>query len=116
MFVFKTILTLFIFPFSLPVYADYETARAAYEAGNYEMAFKEVFYLAEKVSAKSQNRLGTMYHDVLGVPQDYAKAAKWYQKAAEQGVAEAQHNLGSMYKQLPFLHQSTLFLTHFKEL
>ena len=30
-------------------------------------------------------------------PQDDAEAAKWYRLAAEQGDAEAQHNLGVMY-------------------
>ncbi len=32
-----------------------------------------------------------------GVEQDYAEAAKWYRKAAEQGVGEAQFNLGGCY-------------------
>ena len=32
-----------------------------------------------------------------GVPQDYAAAASWYRKAAEQGYARAQNNLGVMY-------------------
>jgi hypothetical protein len=32
-----------------------------------------------------------------GVPQDYAAAASWSRKAAEQGYAEAQYNLGVMY-------------------
>jgi TPR repeat protein len=32
-----------------------------------------------------------------GVPQEYAKAANWYQKAANQGVDTAQANLGFLY-------------------
>ena len=32
-----------------------------------------------------------------GVPQDYAAAASWYRKAADQGHADAQTNLGLMY-------------------
>ena len=32
-----------------------------------------------------------------GVSQDYTEAVKWYRKAAEQGVAKAQYNLGAMY-------------------
>ena len=32
-----------------------------------------------------------------GAPQDYVAAARWYRKAAEQGYASAQLNLGSMY-------------------
>jgi len=31
------------------------------------------------------------------VPQDYKEAVKWYRKAAEQGHAYAQSNLGGMY-------------------
>jgi TPR repeat protein len=40
-----------------------------------------------------------MYTDNVGVPQDYAEAMKWYREAAEQGLAQAQHNLGVMYDQ-----------------
>jgi S1-C subfamily serine protease len=38
-----------------------------------------------------------MYDNGHGVKQDYAKAAKWYRKAAEQGDAAAQFNLAIMY-------------------
>jgi uncharacterized protein len=31
------------------------------------------------------------------VPQDYAEAAKWHRKAADQGNAHAQNHLGVMY-------------------
>ncbi len=31
------------------------------------------------------------------MPEDYDEAAKWYRKAAEQGHANAQYNLGIMY-------------------
>ena len=31
------------------------------------------------------------------VPRDRAEALKWYRRAAEQGVAEAQFNLGNLY-------------------
>ena len=37
-----------------------------------------------------------MYRQGHGVPQDYAQAAVWYRKAAEQGDAGAQFNLGTM--------------------
>src|SRR5215472_6965852 len=32
-----------------------------------------------------------------GVPQDYAEAAKWFRKAADQGNADAQYGLGLLY-------------------
>ena len=38
-----------------------------------------------------------MYDQGQGVPQDDEQAASWFRKAAEQGVAEAQYNLGKMY-------------------
>ena len=45
----------------------------------------------------AQHDLGGKYEDGLGVPQDYAEAAKWFRLAAEQGLADAQNNLGLMY-------------------
>ncbi len=38
-----------------------------------------------------------MYGNGQGVPQDDAEAARWYRKAAEQGLAKAQYRLGIMY-------------------
>ncbi len=39
-----------------------------------------------------------MYDNGRGVPQDYAEAAGWWRKAAEQGYAKAQNALGIMYE------------------
>jgi len=39
-----------------------------------------------------------MYEDGHGVPENDATAVKWYTKAAEQGDAAAQNNLGVMYE------------------
>ena len=38
-----------------------------------------------------------MYGKGQGVPQDYKEAVRWYRKAANQGLALAQYNLGVMY-------------------
>ena len=38
-----------------------------------------------------------MFHKGKGVPENYVVAANWYRMAAEQGKAEAQHNLGRMH-------------------
>ena len=46
--------------------------------------------------AEAQNRLGVMYANGQGVPQDLAESARWYRKAADQGDAGAQYNLGLM--------------------
>jgi TPR repeat protein len=39
-----------------------------------------------------------MYDDGRGVEKDEAEAVQWYRKAAEQGAAIAQNNLGEMYR------------------
>ncbi len=41
--------------------------------------------------------LGLMYYYGTGVPQSYAEAARWLQRAADQEQAEAQSMLGTMY-------------------
>ncbi|MEN8734596.1 MAG: tetratricopeptide repeat protein, partial [Lentimonas sp.] len=42
--------------------------------------------------------LGYMYDfGYGGVPEDDTEAVKWYRKAAEQGYAQAQYNLGMAY-------------------
>lgn len=41
---------------------------------------------------------GNDYYFGDGVEQDYAEAVKWYQKAAEQGYADAQYSLGYCYE------------------
>lgn len=47
--------------------------------------------------ADAQHKLGYAYDKGEGVPQDYAQAAAWYRKAAEQGHAGAQFFLGVAY-------------------
>jgi TPR repeat protein len=41
---------------------------------------------------------GTAYMEGEAEPQDFHKAAEWFEKAADKGVAEANVNLGSMYR------------------
>ena len=53
---------------------------------------------AELGDTHAQFNLGVHYHDGdHGLPQDFAEAARWYHKAAEQGFAPAQNNLGALY-------------------
>ena len=40
-----------------------------------------------------------MYEEGRGVEQDYATAVEWFRKAADQGDANAQYNLGVMYEE-----------------
>jgi TPR repeat protein len=53
--------------------------------------------LALKGHAQAQFRVGSLYDEGEGVPQDFKEAAKWYRLAATQGHASAQNNLGMLY-------------------
>ena len=48
---------------------------------------------AEEGDAETQFKMGVRYHKM----KDYDKAEKWYEMAAEQGLAKAQGKLGRMY-------------------
>jgi hypothetical protein len=54
--------------------------------------------LAAQGHASAQNQLGQLYDSGRrGVPQDYATARGWYEKAAAQGHGWAQNQLGQLY-------------------
>jgi hypothetical protein len=60
--------------------------------------FVETMVKARLGEKDAQVTLANMYRDGKGVlDQDYQAAMDWYRKAAEQGSAEAQHNVGSIY-------------------
>ena len=46
---------------------------------------------------EEQNEIGERYYDGLYVTQNYEEAARWFAKAARQGYAPAQFNLGTCY-------------------
>jgi TPR repeat protein len=45
----------------------------------------------------AQANLGACYYEGRGVSKDYYEAARWYRKAADQGIADVQVLLASMY-------------------
>ena len=77
--------------------AQFDEAVNAYEAGDYILAFKTWLPLAYEEDPAAQRNLAHLYRMGLGVKQDFAKAADWYRKAAELGLARAQANLANMY-------------------
>ena len=52
---------------------------------------------AKAGDAKAQYTLGYDYYKGKGIAQDYAQAAVWWRKSADQGFASAQNNLGVLY-------------------
>jgi hypothetical protein len=57
---------------------------------------QQLMRLATQGNASAQNQLGQLYANGRGVPQDYAMARGWYEKAAAQGHAWAQNQLGQL--------------------
>jgi hypothetical protein len=76
---------------------DFGKGLEAYQRGDYAAALREWRPLAGQGDAAAQYKLGALYDDGQGVPQDHAEAARWYRKAAEQGHAWAQYKLGALY-------------------
>ncbi len=84
--------------FAVPAAAGpFEDGVAAYSKGDYATALRLLFPLAEQGNARAQLNLGVMYNNGWGVTQNDAEAAKWFRKAAEQGLANAQYLVGNMY-------------------
>lgn len=60
--------------------------------------------------ADEQFNLGSQCANGSGMPQSYAKAWEWWEQAAAQGHAQAQHNLGKLYyegKGVPYDYDHT---------
>ncbi len=74
-----------------------EDALAAYNRGDYPTAFRLISRLAEQGDPAVEAALGVMYNSGLGVPQNYAEAAKWFHRAAERGSGSACSMLGIIY-------------------
>jgi TPR repeat protein len=81
----------------LPAWADYQSGVDAYYKGDFKAAYDAWLPLAEAGDAVAQNSLGALYDHGLGVPEDNAEAARWYEMAAQQGMPLAMRNLGNQY-------------------
>ena len=65
--------------------------------GLFSAALAPVQLAASQGNSWAQSDLADFYFDGLVIDADYRSAAFWYQKAAEQGYAPAQTNLGVLY-------------------
>ena len=81
-----------------PAFADYGSAKRAFEIGDHTTAFTEFRALAEEGDPRAQFALGLMFQTGRGADKDYGKARYWYRSAAAQGLARAQSNLGVLYR------------------
>ncbi len=69
-----------------------------FDRANYETAMKIWLPMAESGDPKAQNYVGEIFEKGLGVAPDFALAAQWYRKAADQNYRAAQINLGQLYE------------------
>jgi len=77
-----------------PARADLRAGIAAFMAGDRVIAWRELLPLARKGDAVAENYVGIMYAHGFGTDKDMTEAAYWYEKAAKQGLTDAQFNLG----------------------
>jgi TPR repeat protein len=83
-----------------PVPADedaFDKAIHTYGCADYPKAFGMIVPLAKGGHALAQYQMGLMLEQGQGTPADLAEAYKWYQKAADQGIADAYFALGQIY-------------------
>ena len=70
----------------------------SYDRADYSTALKIWLPMAQEGDAEAQSYVGEIYEKGLGLIPDFAVAAHWYQKAADQELARAQINLGHLYE------------------
>ena len=81
---------------SQEIAADFATGVAAYDAGDFEKAFKVWWELRFEDLAAMRN-LGMMLRKGIGTPKDAKRAEEIYLRAAEVGMPTAQADLADMY-------------------
>ena len=67
------------------------------QTSNTSNDFNHYLKLAEQGDPEAQNKIGKLYYNGNGVPQDTEQAFYWFKQAADRGNAKAQNNLGYMY-------------------
>jgi TPR repeat protein len=74
-----------------------QDAVAAIHRKDYPTAVRLLEPLAKAGNPLAQTRLGLLYYHGHGVRESDAAALQWFERAARQGLAEAQFQLGNMY-------------------
>lgn len=85
---------------------DFEKGVAAYEAGDFETALRELTPVAEEGFKGAQFYLGQMYIAGQGVQQDEVEAERWLRLAAEQDDALSQVMLGLIFSKSESIEQN----------
>ena len=96
----KVILLFFLLILGMLSYAqndDYQTGLDYYEREDYESAFPYLLKAANRGIVDAQGFIAEMYDLGKGIAINQMEAIEWYKKAAAQGDALSQYNLGIKY-------------------
>ncbi len=77
-----------------PAWADFNDGLAAYKRGDYGMALREWWPLAEQGNEKVQAVLGFLYYKGQGVSQECVKAAMWLRLRGRRDACPARPGAG----------------------
>jgi TPR repeat protein len=77
--------------------ADNAAGVAAYMAGDFGTAQRELTAAAETGDTQAEVNLAMLYFNGKGIPRDLEKARHWFTQAAEAGNAQAEFLLAGMY-------------------
>ena len=78
-----------------PAMAGNDEGLAAYDRGDYALAYSELAPSAAGGDAVAQYTVARMYFAGAGVSRDIGEGFKWLRKAASAGVGSAQYQLGA---------------------
>src|SRR5262245_34642926 len=91
-------LALFLLAAALPARADMASAVAAYNAGEFSAAYRELYPLAVQENPQAAYLVARMNLAGQGVPQNTQEGLKWLRMAASHDEVEAQVQLGMRYE------------------
>ncbi len=78
--------------------ADTTAAVESFELPPEAIGPLELRQAAADGDARAQFEIAAIFTEGRAVPQDYAEAAKWYERSAAQGFVPAQYRLGNLYE------------------
>ncbi|MBI1774041.1 MAG: sel1 repeat family protein [Proteobacteria bacterium] len=84
--------------FIQPAWAGLESGVAAYDAGEYSTAYRELYPLAMREDPVAAYLLSRMYLAGQGMPQNSEEGLKWLRLAADRSEVAAQLQLGTRYE------------------
>ena len=94
----RKVIFLFFFVFTVLLGNELEIAEKAYEAGDYQKAFKHFKIACDNGEYRGCGIVGILYYNGQGVEQNYTEASKYYKLACDNGEYKGCGNLGVLYE------------------